>query len=40
VEFQARGFWKLLSPLPLLFFRSQTKRTFLRLKQVMEETAK
>lgn len=43
VEFQARGFWKLLSPLPLLFFRSQTKRTFVRLKQVIEgfaETAK
>ena len=40
VEFQAQGIWKLLSLLPLLFFRSQTKRTFLRLQQVMEETAK
>jgi uncharacterized protein YndB with AHSA1/START domain len=43
VEFQARGMWKLLSTLPLMFFRSQTKRTFVRLKQVIEgfeETAK
>lgn len=43
VQFQARGVWKLLSPLPLMFFRSQTKRTFVRLKQVIEgfeETAK
>ena len=40
VKFQAQGVWKLLSSLPLLFFHSQTKRTFLRLKQVMEETAK
>ena len=38
VEFQAQGFWKLLSPLPLIFFRSQTKRTFDHLKQVMERT--
>ena len=36
VEFQAQGFWKLLSPLPLMFFRSQTKSTFARLKQIME----
>lgn len=40
VEFQAQGIWKLLSFLLLLFFRSQTKHTFLRLKQVMEGTAK
>jgi Polyketide cyclase / dehydrase and lipid transport len=43
VKFQAHGMWKLLSPLPLMFFRSQTKRTFARLKQVLEgleETAK
>jgi uncharacterized protein YndB with AHSA1/START domain len=40
VEFQAQGVWKLLSALPLLFFRSQTKRTFFRLKQVIEGTAK
>ena len=38
VEFQAQGLWKILSPLPLIFFRSQTKRTFARLKQVMEGT--
>jgi len=38
VEFQARGVWKLLSPLPLMFFRSQTKSTFARLKQVIENT--
>jgi hypothetical protein len=36
VEFQVQGVWKLPSFLPLLFFRSQTKRTFLRLKQGME----
>ena len=40
VEFQAKGIWKLLSFLLLFFFRSQTKHTFLRLKQVMEGTAK
>ena len=39
VEFQAQGLWKLLSPLPLLFFRSQTKQTFARLKQIMESAA-
>jgi hypothetical protein len=38
VEFQAQGFWKLLAPFPLMFFRSQTKSTFTRLKQVMENT--
>ena len=36
VEFQAQDVWKLLAPLPLMFFRSQTKSTFARLKQVME----
>ena len=38
VEFQAHGVWKLLAPFPLMFFRSQTKRTFARLKQVLENT--
>jgi hypothetical protein len=38
VEFQAQGAWKLLSPLPLMFFRSQTKSTFARLKQVIGNT--
>jgi hypothetical protein len=36
VEFQAQGFWKLLAPLPLMFFRSQTKNTFTRLKYLLE----
>lgn len=36
VQFQAQGLWKLLAPLPLLFFRSQTKHTFARLKQILE----
>jgi len=36
VVFEVRGIWKLLSLLPLLFFRSQTKRTFAHLKQVLE----
>ena len=36
VEFQAQGFWRLLAPFPLMFFRSQTKRTFARLKQILE----
>jgi small ligand-binding sensory domain FIST len=40
VEFQARGVWKLLAPLPLMFFRSQTKTTFARLKQVIENTSR
>ena len=38
VEFPAHGLWKLLAPLPLMFFRSQTKSTFARLKQVLENT--
>jgi len=38
VEFQAQGLWKLLALLPWLFFRSQTKRTFARLKKVIEDT--
>jgi len=38
VKFEAQGFWKLLAPLPLMFFRSQTKRTFTHLKQVLERT--
>jgi hypothetical protein len=36
VEFQAQGIWKLPQPLIVLFFHSQTKRTFARLKEVME----
>lgn len=36
VEFQARGFWRILAFLPLLFFRGQSRHTFVRLKQVME----
>jgi polyketide cyclase/dehydrase/lipid transport protein len=36
VEFQTQGLWKLLAPFPLMFFRSQTKRTFARLKQILE----
>jgi hypothetical protein len=39
VEFQARGVWKLFALLPLMFFRSQTKNTFTRLKQLMERTS-
>jgi len=38
VEFQAQGLWKLLSPLPLMFFRSQSRQTFARLKKVLEES--
>jgi len=37
VEFQAQGVWKLLSPLLLMFFRIQTKQTFMRLKQILEQ---
>ena len=37
VEFQAKGFWKIIAILPLMFFRSQTKKTFARLKQIMEQ---
>ena len=40
VEFQAQGLWKLLAPLPLMFFRSQTRRTFNRLKEIMERAGK
>jgi len=36
VKFHAQGLWKLLAPFPLMFFRSQTKTTFTRLKQVLE----
>jgi hypothetical protein len=38
VKFHAQGLWKLLVPIPLLFFQSQTRQTFNRLKQVMERT--
>ena len=38
VEFQAQGLWKLFAPFMLMFFRSQTKRTFARLKQILENT--
>ena len=37
VEFQAQGLWKIPALLPLLFFRAQSKSTFARLKQVMED---
>ena len=37
VAFHAQGLWKLLIPIPLLFFRSQTKQTFMRLKQILEQ---
>lgn len=36
VEFQAQGFWKIFAPVILIFFRSQSKSTFNRLKEVME----
>ena len=36
VEFQAQGLWKLFTPLIQIFFKSQEKRTFSQLKQVME----
>jgi len=38
VEFHARRLWKLLTPLPLMFFHSQTKRTFAHLKLILEST--
>jgi len=38
VEFQAQGLWKLLAPVPLMFFRSQTRPTFNRLKEIMENS--
>ncbi len=37
VEFQAKGVWKLFTPLFLTFIRSQSKQTFNRLKQIMEQ---
>ena len=37
VEFQAKGLWKLFTPLFLLFIRSQSKHTFNRLKQILEQ---
>jgi len=40
VEFQAQGIWKLFSLFLLLFFRSQSKRTFTHLKYVMEGQGK
>ena len=36
VNFHARGVWKLFTPFLAMFFRSQSKQTFARLKQVME----
>lgn len=36
VEFQTKGIWTFIAPLFLIFFRSQTKRTFARLKTVLE----
>ena len=38
VQFQAKGLWKVFTPLFLLFFRSQTKQTFARLKTVIENS--
>jgi hypothetical protein len=38
VEFQARGLWKALTPLFLMFIRGQTKQTFARLKEVIESS--
>ena len=40
VKFQAQRLWKWLAPLPLMFFRSRTKSTFARLKQVIENTSR
>jgi len=37
VEFQATGFWKLFTPLFLLFIRIQLKQTFNRLRQILEQ---
>jgi hypothetical protein len=39
IEFQAQGFWKVFTPFILIFFQSQSKSTFHRLKQVMESSA-
>ena len=36
VEFQARGLWKLFTPLFLMLIRGQSKQTFNHLKQVIE----
>jgi hypothetical protein len=36
VTFHAKGLWKLFTPFLAIFFHSQTKQTFTRLKQVME----
>src|SRR4030095_13176109 len=38
VRFHAKGFWKVFEPLILVFFRSQSKSTFNRLKEVMERS--
>jgi len=38
VEFQARGLWKALTPLFLMFIRRQSKQTFARLKRVIESS--
>ena len=37
VEFQAKGLWKLFTPLFLIFICSQSKQTFNRLKQIIEQ---
>jgi len=36
VKFHAQGLWKLFTPFLAIFFRSQSKQTFARLKQIME----
>ncbi len=36
VEFQAKGLWKLFTPLFLLVIHTQSKQTFKRLKQILE----
>ena len=36
VNFHAQGLWKLFTPFLAIFFRSQSKQTFARLKQIME----
>ncbi len=36
VKFHAQGLWKLFTPFLSIFFRSQSKQTFARLKQIME----
>ena len=37
VEFQTKGLWKLFTPLFLMFIRSQSRPTFNRLKQILEQ---